>query len=138
MPMPLIVPMAGIIVLLMEQVMTKMTMTSITGHNKSNIGTVGTVPDLRTKQSVVVESGLSPVVRNEGGMTLMEILVVIVIISVLASALLPAVTGGIKKSYAKKAEATISAIQSALDMYRRDWGYYPVSGSSTQRNGNQG
>jgi general secretion pathway protein G len=63
--------------------------------------------------------------------TLIELLVVVAIIAILSGMLLPAAMQAWSKSYVKKAEAAISALEVAINMYKTDIGYYPDdSGSS--------
>ena len=59
------------------------------------------------------------------GFTMIEILTVAAIIVLLASILLPAVGKARERAYISKAQATISAIETAISMYESDFGYYP-------------
>ena len=61
------------------------------------------------------------------GITLIEILVVLIIISVIASFLLPAIHKARLRGLVVKTKATISAIEAALSMYETDFGDYPLS-----------
>ncbi len=59
--------------------------------------------------------------------TLIELLLVVVIISILASVILPRLTGKSKKARIAAAEADISAIETALQLYEQDNGVYPTT-----------
>jgi general secretion pathway protein G len=61
----------------------------------------------------------------EGGFTLLELLVVMVIIGLLAGYVGPRYFSQIGKSEAKAARAQIDALEKALDQYRLDIGRYP-------------
>jgi general secretion pathway protein G len=63
--------------------------------------------------------------RGEGGFTLLELLVVMVIIGLLAGYVAPRYFGQIGKSEAKVARAQLDALEKALDQYRLDVGRYP-------------
>lgn len=63
--------------------------------------------------------------RTEGGFTLLELLVVMVIIGLLAGFVGPRYFSQIGKSEAKTAHAQIIAVEQALDQYRLDIGHYP-------------
>ncbi len=63
-------------------------------------------------------------------MTLIEVLVVIVIISTLASLLLPAVQKVRLKGVIVKTKAIIDSLEAALSMYETDFGDYPESDGS--------
>ena len=59
------------------------------------------------------------------GFTLLELLVVMVIIGLLVGYVAPRYFSQLGKSEIKAAQAQISAIEKALDIYRLDLGYYP-------------
>lgn len=59
------------------------------------------------------------------GFTLLELLVVIAVIAILSGILLPAAMQVWRKAYVKKAEAAISALEVAINMYKTDIGDYP-------------
>ena len=63
--------------------------------------------------------------RTDGGFTLLELLVVMVIIGLLAGFVGPRYFAQIGKSEAKTAHAQIIAVEQALDQYRLDIGHYP-------------
>lgn len=65
--------------------------------------------------------------QRQGGFTLLELLVVMVIIGLLAGFVGPRFFAQIGKSEVKTARAQIDALGKALDQYRLDVGRYPTS-----------
>lgn len=63
--------------------------------------------------------------QREGGFTLLELLVVLVIIGLLAGYVGPKYFSQIGKSEVKAARAQIDALGKALDQFRLDSGHYP-------------
>jgi general secretion pathway protein G len=63
---------------------------------------------------------------TEGGFTLVELLVVLVILSLLASLVGPRVVGYMSQSKVKAARIQIAGFQTALELYRLDMGRYPT------------
>ncbi len=63
--------------------------------------------------------------RKADGFTLVEMLVVITIIALLASAFLPAVKLALRRAGRATTKNTISGLDTAITMFRRDWGTYP-------------
>ena len=63
--------------------------------------------------------------RTDGGFTLLELLVVMVIIGLLAGFVGPRYFSQVGKSEAKTAHAQVIAVEQALDQYRLDIGHYP-------------
>ena len=64
-------------------------------------------------------------VCKNGGFTLLELLVVIVIIGLLAGYVAPRYFAQVGKSEIKVAQAQIEGLGKALDQYRLDTGHYP-------------
>src|SRR5512139_2226509 len=71
--------------------------------------------------SSTVTRGLN---RN-GGFTLLELLVVLVILGLLAGYVAPKYFAQVGKSEVKTARAQIDGLEKALDQYRIDTGHYP-------------
>ena len=63
--------------------------------------------------------------NRNGGFTLLELLVVLVILGLLAGYVAPKYFAQIGKSQVKTAKAQIVALEKALDQYRIDTGHYP-------------
>lgn len=68
--------------------------------------------------------------RKQGGFTLLELLVVMVIIGLLVGYVGPKYFAQIGKSEVKAAKAQIDALGKALDQYRLDTGHYPSTEQS--------
>ncbi len=66
------------------------------------------------------------VFSRQGGFTLIEIMVVVVIIGLLASVVVPNVIDNIDKSRVQKAYTDFKALQTALKLYRIDNFVYPT------------
>ena len=69
---------------------------------------------------------------NKQGFTLIEMLVVLVIITLLATLVGPKLFGKIGSSKVKVAAAQIELLSSALDTYRLDVGQYPTTKQGLQ------
>jgi general secretion pathway protein G len=69
---------------------------------------------------------------REGGFTLLELLVVMVIIGLLAGYVGPRFFAQIGKSEIKTARAQIDALEKGLDQYRLDVGRYPTTEQGLQ------
>ncbi|MDX1900697.1 MAG: type II secretion system major pseudopilin GspG [Gammaproteobacteria bacterium] len=63
--------------------------------------------------------------KNASGFTLIEVMVVVVILGILAAMIVPKIMSRPEQARIVKAKQDILAIQSALDLYRLDNGYYP-------------
>ena len=66
-------------------------------------------------------------IRKQGGMTLIEIMVVVVIIGLLAAAIGPTVIGALGQAQDKVVQSDFKAIETALKMYKLDNFVYPSS-----------
>ena len=64
---------------------------------------------------------------NEKGMTLIEIMIVLVILASIGGVLITRVTGALKKSRVKNAQILITELGKSLDTYYTDCGKYPSS-----------
>ncbi len=64
---------------------------------------------------------------TQRGFTLIEILVVVVILGILAALIVPKVIDRPEQARIVRAKQDISAIQSALDLYKLDNGNYPTT-----------
>lgn len=65
--------------------------------------------------------------QKQGGFTLIELMVVIVILGLLASMVLPSVFGNKDKADRQKVVTDISTYEGALEMYRLDNSRYPTT-----------
>ncbi|NIS60470.1 MAG: type II secretion system major pseudopilin GspG [Proteobacteria bacterium] len=63
--------------------------------------------------------------RGQGGFTLIEILVVVVILGILASIIVPKIMKRPEEARRTKAIMDIKAVETALNLYRLDNGVYP-------------
>jgi general secretion pathway protein G len=66
-------------------------------------------------------------IKNQKGFTLIEILVVVFIIGLLATIILPKIMGRQEEAQRTKATADIKNIQTALDLFKLDNGFYPAT-----------
>ena len=65
--------------------------------------------------------------KNQAGFTLIEIMVVILILGLLATIVVQSLRGATDKAKRTKAMADIHEIQTALDRYYLDNGFYPTT-----------
>jgi len=65
--------------------------------------------------------------REQGGFTLLEIMVVVVILGLLAAVVAPNVLQNQDTAMVKKAQADIAVLEQAIDMYRMDNHQYPTT-----------
>lgn len=63
--------------------------------------------------------------RHQGGFTLLEVMVVVVILGILATFVVQNLAGAPEKARITKAESDIRTIESALERYKLDNAYYP-------------
>jgi type II secretion system protein G len=64
---------------------------------------------------------------NQRGFTLVELLVVIVILSIVASVVAFSILGSVRKARIAERVNDLKSIQSALELYRIDYGQYPTT-----------
>lgn len=65
--------------------------------------------------------------RRDAGLTLIELMVVVVILALLAVVIVPRVIDRPDQARAARAQADIAALSSALNLYRLDNGGYPTT-----------
>lgn len=70
-------------------------------------------------------AGKKRALRRDAGLTLIELMVVVVILSLLAVVIVPRVIDRPDQARAARAQSDIAAITSALNLYRLDTGAYP-------------
>ncbi len=75
--------------------------------------------------------------RQRGGFTLIEVLLVVVIIGILAAVVVPRLGGRGKEAQISAAKSSIAAISLALDVYEVDNGAYPASLQALITKGNE-
>ena len=63
--------------------------------------------------------------RNNGGFTLLEIIVVVAIIAILASYIAPKIAGRVDDARISKAKSDIRVLESSLELYKLDNFLYP-------------
>jgi general secretion pathway protein G len=65
--------------------------------------------------------------KNQKGFTLIEIMVVVIILAMLAGLVLPRIIGQEEKARIETAKIQIKSLESALDGYKLDNGFYPTT-----------
>ncbi len=70
--------------------------------------------------------------RFEGGFTLIEIMVVMVILGILAGLIIPRIMGRPEEARRTKAQIQIESIETALKLYKLDNGFYPTTEQGLQ------
>ncbi|MDD5434106.1 MAG: type II secretion system major pseudopilin GspG [Nitrospira sp.] len=70
--------------------------------------------------------------KKEDGFTLIEIMVVLIIIGLLAGIVVPRLMGRTEEAKHTKTIVQIKNLQSALDLYKLDNGYYPTTDQGLQ------
>ncbi len=76
--------------------------------------------------------------RSQGGFTLIEIMVVVVIIGMLATMILPKVLGRQDEAFIAKAKSDIRALSSSVKLYKLDNFKYPSALSELATSGAKG
>ena len=70
--------------------------------------------------------------RNQRGFSLIEIMVVVVILGILAALVVPKIISRPDEARVVKAKQDVLSIQSALDLYKLDNGFYPTTDQGLQ------
>jgi general secretion pathway protein G len=81
---------------------------------------MGTTRNIRTIHSLRL-------VAESSGFTLIEIMVVIIILGLLATLVIPNITGYTEKAKREKARADIASLEGALELFKADNGFYPTT-----------
>jgi general secretion pathway protein G len=69
----------------------------------------------------------APLLAENSGFTLIEIMVVIIILGLLATLVIPNITGYTEKAKREKARADIASLEGALELFKADNGFYPTT-----------
>jgi general secretion pathway protein G len=70
---------------------------------------------------------MSRLLVQRAGFTLIEIMVVIIILGLLATLVIPNITGYTEKAKREKARADIASLEGALELFKADNGFYPTT-----------
>jgi general secretion pathway protein G len=70
---------------------------------------------------------MSRILMQRAGFTLIEIMVVIIILGLLATLVIPNITGYTEKAKREKARADIASLEGALELFKADNGFYPTT-----------
>ncbi|OQA29520.1 MAG: hypothetical protein BWY59_00234 [Verrucomicrobia bacterium ADurb.Bin345] len=73
-----------------------------------------------------LQHSITPFLRSSSGVTLVELLVVIVIIATIAGILTPVIIRALERADIAKAQQEMATIVSAIQAYFREYGYMPV------------
>lgn len=65
--------------------------------------------------------------KGQGGFTLIEIMVVVIILSILAGIIIPRIAGRPEEARRTKAAVQIKQIEGALNLFKIDNGFYPTT-----------
>ena len=71
--------------------------------------------------------GDGPAPCDSRGFTLIEVMVVVVILAILAAIIVPRIMGRPEEAKKTKAQVDIKSIESALNLYKLDNGFYPTT-----------
>jgi len=72
------------------------------------------------------------IVKKINGFTIIEVMVVVVILGILAAVIVPKIMSRPEQARLVKVKQDILAIQSSLDLYKLDNGYYPTTDQGLQ------
>jgi len=75
---------------------------------------------------------INGIVKKTSGFTLIEVMVVVVILGILAAVVVPKIMSRPEQARIVKVKQDILAIQSALDLYKLDNGFYPSTDQGLQ------
>src|SRR5437762_10934322 len=70
--------------------------------------------------------------KRVAGFTLIEVMVVVVILGILAAVIVPKIMSRPEQARIVKAKQDVTALQSALDLYKLDNGAYPTTDQGIQ------
>jgi len=72
------------------------------------------------------------ILRTQSGFSLFEVMVVVVILGILATIIVPKLTGRTEQARVAKARNDIQVLETALDLYKLDNGIYPSTDQGLQ------